>query len=84
MFVVPGVMSTPSTLAITLAFVPTFVIVQVSAIWTVKVWASVASRAVAVKPGCVEAMPSYTFVLSIAVNVTALQVITCFRSYVTS
>ena len=55
--------------------VPTSVMVQVSSITTLKMCVSPVSKAVAVNPGCAIAAPSYTFVLSLAVNVTAFAVI---------
>ena len=69
----PAVTATPSTVAITLARVPTLVIVQVSAITTVNSWSSVSARAVASKPPSVRAVPSYSLLALFAVIVTSLQ-----------
>ena len=54
----PGVTFTPSTVAMTLACVPTFVIVLPEVMATVKVWVSPVSRSEAVKPDSVRAEPS--------------------------
>ena len=54
----PVVTATPSTVAITLGCMPALVRVLAAVIATVKVWLSLASRALAVKRGCVKAEPS--------------------------
>ena len=70
----PGVTAVPSTVAMTLACVPTLVMVLPEVMVTVKVCVSPVSRAEAVKPDSVRGVLSYTLLASCAVMVTFLQV----------